>query len=822
MIDHILGRPSPYWKRAQVFLVIFFWLWRIFNGNPDGPRILWLRRANRLLKKFTPWQLVVSTLTGVYAVRHLDRILGLGSPEPLAHLYSANYYRATWISTGLDAGFATAMSIRPKWLRDFCSVLFSVYYIIYANEADEKLRRFRAVPTVEMLRTTWEKTTNPYLRAFMRMPRVTIRRKIVLPRPADSTYTRPVTAWLFFAPPEHHLARATELILDFPGGGFVSMTPEHHEERLRMWAVRTGKPVLSIEYGKAPEYPYPYAIDECFDTYRVLVESSGKLVGMSGSKFSSVLTGDSAGAHIAVAVMLKVLETQFELPHPRALVLNYAALDFNFTSWMSHDHLRVLQSEQSSGHLQGLVEQKDHFGHISPLSMVGDRRPIRRRRSWRDAIRTLTSPSAERAPHMRTRNSTTAIRQARNAKVTNGEGSYFEAASQRAADEGGNLADVEDDSGLAPLKEEEKPIQARVRFNPSVDRVELEKPPREAEGANPNQSQQAPLGTRLTMTSRTGYFQDRIISPSMMRAMAILYIGPHRNPDFSTDYYLSPILAPSRLLAHFPPLRMSCGEKDPFVDDTVIFAGRVREAKRARLHELDEALSGAGSRAPEPLRMTARDVGVDVEALRRERDRLAAQCDEDWVQMQIFTDWSHGYLQMPALMPAVRTVINDLADWIDAVFLRKDDANGAGRRRPSPGHLRRLVVPPDVGGIDDSSTPFTSETETESELTFVPKKRSPPPSFDDPALKEKALAAADAKVGGRRTSPNGHARPSLADRSGNGDANTNGHALGRQQKSPSPVRVGNGRAGQTITESELMRRRRLLDSHLISSTDAVK
>lgn len=53
--------------------------------------------------------------------------------------YSPSYYRATWINTGLDAGFATAMSIRPKWLNDIFSVLFSIYYIIYANEADEKV-----------------------------------------------------------------------------------------------------------------------------------------------------------------------------------------------------------------------------------------------------------------------------------------------------------------------------------------------------------------------------------------------------------------------------------------------------------------------------------------------------------------------------------------------------------------------------------------------------------------------------------------------------------------------------------------------------------
>ena len=32
------------------------------------------------------------------------------------------------------------MSIRPQWLKDICSILFSVYYIVYANEADEKVR----------------------------------------------------------------------------------------------------------------------------------------------------------------------------------------------------------------------------------------------------------------------------------------------------------------------------------------------------------------------------------------------------------------------------------------------------------------------------------------------------------------------------------------------------------------------------------------------------------------------------------------------------------------------------------------------------------
>ena len=48
-------------------------------------------------------------------------------------------------------------------------------------------------------------------------------------------------------------ANATELIFDCPGGGFVAMTPAHHEERLRLWGVHSKKPVLALEYGKAPE-----------------------------------------------------------------------------------------------------------------------------------------------------------------------------------------------------------------------------------------------------------------------------------------------------------------------------------------------------------------------------------------------------------------------------------------------------------------------------------------------------------------------------------------------------------------------------------------
>lgn len=71
MIDHLVGRPNPSWKRAQVsleslffimicmyfclqvFLVIIFWLWRIVGGKAGPPKILWLTKINRALREIS-------------------------------------------------------------------------------------------------------------------------------------------------------------------------------------------------------------------------------------------------------------------------------------------------------------------------------------------------------------------------------------------------------------------------------------------------------------------------------------------------------------------------------------------------------------------------------------------------------------------------------------------------------------------------------------------------------------------------------------------------------------------------------------------------
>lgn len=68
---------------------------------------------------------------------------------------------------------------------------------------------------------------------YFSRPSIPLVRKLSLARPAGSAYTKPISCTLFYAHSMRELAWASEVIYDLPGGGFVAMGPEHHEERLR-------------------------------------------------------------------------------------------------------------------------------------------------------------------------------------------------------------------------------------------------------------------------------------------------------------------------------------------------------------------------------------------------------------------------------------------------------------------------------------------------------------------------------------------------------------------------------------------------------------
>ena len=302
-IDHVLGRPSVKFRKYQVLTVVAIWSAYVLRGNRNGPPLA--RRLSRFLSKhLTAWQTVVVTFLYLYITRNFSQLVGLECPEPLANLYTRSYFRATWITTALDAGFWTAMRIRPRWIRELCSVIFSVYYLFCAEQADEKVRKVRGVLTVDHLRVSWNKSLTPYISLFSKLTRPRFMqynpRAIRIPRPDTSSYTESVHGWLYYDGPLSALKNQTRVVLNIPGGGWVAMNPRTHDDALMAWAGRTGLPILSLDYKKAPEFPYPYALNECYDVYHTIVSSFGRCVGLSGEvQADIVVSGDSVCPFLA-------------------------------------------------------------------------------------------------------------------------------------------------------------------------------------------------------------------------------------------------------------------------------------------------------------------------------------------------------------------------------------------------------------------------------------------------------------------------------------------------------------------------------------------
>lgn len=597
------------------------------RGHKHGPPLV--RMLSKLSsKRLTPWQIVVMTMTVLYAGHNFSTLVGLASPDPLTNMYDATYYRATWVLTALDAGFWTAMKIRSKRMRDISSLVFTVFYLFAAEKADEKVRKVRGNLTVEHLRISWNKGTSPYLSFFQKLvrPRHTRwpPRAVRIPRPSTSDYKEPVSAWLYYDGPLSELEQHNKVVLDLPGGGFIAMDPRCNDDKLLSWAAKTGLPILSLDYKKAPEYPYPYALNECYDVYSTLIKSRGRCIGMSGREVPKiVVTGDSAGGNLATSMTLMVIEgglfpsSRFQgqavLPQPEALILFYPGLDMNIGNWMSDEQMALIQdrkmrstnntiARRKSMQYNDLVGTPHHSDHEDEPTKVSTSPPKNDDREGKGPA----IPEGARTP------------QPEYAHTTPTKWSKTQPPNEPLSPKAGN-------------------VSGSTSHHPE------------------------PLRTRLAMSSMLSYFNDRILAPEMMRAMIILYIGPHNRPDFSQDYLLSPILAPDMLLARFPKTYFLTGERDPLVDDTVILAGRLRRVKAA--------MYASGGQRTEY----------------RESDAMAEGFnDKDAAEVVLIPGTSHGFLQFPTIYPPAWKLIERSARWIEDAFSSSERRARERRRSMMP------------------------------------------------------------------------------------------------------------------------------------------
>ncbi|PVU89016.1 hypothetical protein BB561_005601 [Smittium simulii] len=622
MLDYLLGKPSIRVRRIQTLVITLLALILIKKKNP--PKILSILQD--LTSKYPFWKVMVVWSALLHLIEHGDDVFGL-SDNIAAHILSST-----------DAGFWTAMFIRPKPLRDFLSIVFSIYYVFVPKKAEEKVRKFRSLITADHMRISWEKSnTNPLLRLLRwnfteNMP---IRQATYLPNrlgdfdlhaiicsrniikpwnlkwwfnydpsfglepgfktseenvlsalmyteqksfdkksngfsgkikidPNSASGVKPALCYIIYAHDKSLYKKSKRIILNFPGGGFVSMSPPCHDDYLSLWAKNVNAIVVSVDYAKSPEYPFPYAIDQCFEVYKSIVKSNGKCIGVEldyGEQLEVLIVGDSAGANITAATMFKILESDEPLPLPIGLVFIYGLFNFDIRAWMTGPEIDMLKGVTDTAHNPSntectnlnpsILESKDHLMYQSPLAIDKENSAYQSTAlSWNSGVKPISEtilfvkdeenniPQDSNTSKNTSVNSVNDNNNTKNDLVTNPN--IYNEKTRILQDQGKNTNNITEPS---------------------------------------NNPQKKSAQNFLSMTSRFTYFSDMILTPEMMRALAILYIGPNNTPDFAKNYYLSPVVAPDELLARFPNTYFMCGEKDPLVDDTIILAGRIREAK---------------------------------------------------------------------------------------------------------------------------------------------------------------------------------------------------------------------------------------------------
>ena len=108
-------------------------------------------------------------------------------------------------------------------------------------------------------------------------------------------------------------------LLYLHGGGYVIGSPHTHRALAGKIARGIQATCLLIDYRKAPEHPFPAALDDSFHAYQHLLE-------MGYLSENIVIAGDSAGGGLTLALQMELREHHLELPRCSVLLSPYLDL----------------------------------------------------------------------------------------------------------------------------------------------------------------------------------------------------------------------------------------------------------------------------------------------------------------------------------------------------------------------------------------------------------------------------------------------------------------------------------------------------------------
>ena len=174
-------------------------------------------------------------------------------------------------------------------------------------------------------------------------------------------------------------ASSAPAIVYFHGGGWVLNFLDIYDASLARLANQSGATIISVNYQKAPEHPFPIPFDDCFATLQWVIAHAEELQ-IDPARIG--VAGDSAGANLASGVAIKARDNKIPLAFQ---LLIYPCNDRNFetesyvknatgyglsTQAMQWFWDQYLQGSQHDTNPYAVPMRADSFSGVAPAIII--------------------------------------------------------------------------------------------------------------------------------------------------------------------------------------------------------------------------------------------------------------------------------------------------------------------------------------------------------------------------------------------------------------------------------------------------------------------
>ena len=168
-----------------------------------------------------------------------------------------------------------------------------------------------------------------------------------------------------YTPHEHQ----DGLIFFIHGGGFAFGDIDSHDRLCRCLAVETGCSLLSVNYRLAPEHPFPAGLEDCIAIFRQLDNLHDDFPWTRGY---TAIAGDSAGANLALALMIHEQQAGKAVPDMGLLFYGVYGIDMNTPSYQEFANGPGLTRDKMSRYFDWYAPPVDRYNSLISINTASD------------------------------------------------------------------------------------------------------------------------------------------------------------------------------------------------------------------------------------------------------------------------------------------------------------------------------------------------------------------------------------------------------------------------------------------------------------------